>query len=234
MAVSRQIRHMAREPRNLARNRFAERVRFGSCTLDLASRRLVRDGREVHLTRKSFELLRILVEHAPRALTKAELLEQLWPKTYVSDDALARLVSDLRVTIGDSARRPTMIRTVHGFGYAFTLETARDGRRPRTLYELTWASQVFPLVEGENVIGRDPDVSIPLNASVISRRHARVIVHDGSAQIEDLGSKNGTWVANERLAERRPLQSGDVITVGDFELTFRVVKDDLPTVTRHT
>src|SRR5690349_9318473 len=109
--------------------RGAEHVQFGTCTLELESRRLLRGGRDVRLTRKAFELLRILVEHAPRALTKAELLEHLWPGTFVSDDALARLVSDLRVTIGDSARVPTLIRTVHGFGYAFAAEIRHGERR---------------------------------------------------------------------------------------------------------
>jgi DNA-binding winged helix-turn-helix (wHTH) protein len=220
---------------SVPRHRATEHVRFGSCTLELQSRRLLRDGREVRLTRKAFELLKILIEHAPRALTKAELLEHLWPKTYVSDDALARLVSDLRVTIGDSARQPTMIRTIHGFGYAFVADVDnRHWRSPRTSYELTWASQVFPLVQGENVIGRDPDVSVPLSASIISRRHARVFIEDDVVQIEDLGSKNGTLVDNERLEAPRSLQDGDVITVGDYELTFRVISEDLPTVTRHT
>jgi len=193
----------------------------------------LRDGREVRVTRKAFELLSILVEHAPRALTKAELLDRLWPKTFVSDDALARLVSDLRVTIGDSARRPTMIRTIHGFGYAFAAEIFNGDRHPaKTSCELTWASQIFPLGEGENVIGRDPDVSVTLNGAIISRRHACVIVKDGLAQVEDLGSKNGTLVDNERLTARRALQDGDVITVGDYELTFKIVTDDVPTVTQ--
>ena len=214
-------------------DRDTAHVRFGSCVLDVESRLLFRDGLDVHLTPKAFELLKVLVESAPKALTKAELLEHLWPNTFVSDDALARLVSDLRVMIGDSARQPTMIRTIHGFGYAFAAEVKSATRRVRhTPCKLTWASHDFPLNEGENVIGRDPDVAVPINASIVSRRHARVLVVDGAARIEDLSSKNGTFVANERITSARALQDGDVITVGDFELTFRVVTDDLPTVTR--
>jgi DNA-binding winged helix-turn-helix (wHTH) protein len=216
-------------------DRDAAHVRFGACVLDVESRLLFRDGQDVHLTPKAFELLKVLVEHAPKALTKAELLERLWPNTFVSDDALARLVSDLRVMIGDSARQPTMIRTIHGFGYAFAAEVKSGIRRARhTPCKLTWASHDFPLNEGENVIGRDPDVAVPINASVVSRRHARVIVSEGVVRIEDLSSKNGTFVASERVTDARTLADGDVITVGDYELTFRVVTDDLPTVTRQT
>ena len=208
-------------------------IRFGSCVLDVQCRTLVRDGREVHLTPKAFDLLRVLAEHAPRALTKTELLEHLWPNTFVSDDALARLISDVRVTIGDSARQPTLIRTIHGFGYAFAAEVLSDTRpRHRSPCKLTWASHDFPLLDGENVIGRDPDVAVPINASIVSRRHARVMVAEGVAQIEDLGSKNGTFVANERVAATRQLADGDVIKIGDYELTFRLVATGLPTVTR--
>ncbi|MSO30684.1 MAG: FHA domain-containing protein [Acidobacteria bacterium] len=208
-------------------------IRFGSSVLDVETRRLIRDGREVHVTPKGFDLLRLLAEHAPRALTKTELVEHLWPNTFVSDDALARLISDVRVTIGDSARQPTLIRTIHGFGYAFTAEVQSESRlRPRTPFKLTWASHDFPLNEGENVIGRDPDVAVPINASIVSRRHARVTVAGGDAEIKDLGSKNGTFVANERLASARQLKDGDVIKVGDYELTFRAVANDMPTVTR--
>ena len=216
-------------------DRDAAHVRFGACVLDLESRLLYRDGQDVHLTPKAFELLKVLVEHAPKALTKAELLERLWPNTFVSDDALARLVSDLRVMIGDSARQPTMIRTIHGFGYAFAAEVKSGIRRTRhTPCKLTWASHDFPLNEGENVIGRDPDVAVPINASVVSRRHARVTVSDGVARIEDLSSKNGTFVASERVVDPRPLRDGDVITVGDYELTFKMATDDVPTVTRQS
>jgi DNA-binding winged helix-turn-helix (wHTH) protein len=214
-------------------DRLTSQIQFGTCTLDLESRRLLRDARDVHITPKAFELLKVLLEHAPKALTKAELLDHLWPNTFVSDDALARLISDLRVAIGDSARQPTVIRTVHGFGYSFAAEVRNDNRRPRrTPCKLTWASHDFPLTEGENVIGRDPDVAVPINALTVSRRHARVVITDGVARIEDLNSKNGTYVANERLTAARPLRDGDTIKIGEYELAFRVVIDDLPTVTR--
>ncbi len=209
-------------------------VTFGTCVVDFAARRLARDGRDVHLTPKAFELLKILIEHAPKALTKAELLELLWPNTFVSDDALARLVSDVRVTIGDNARQPTVIRTIHGFGYAFAAEVMTGAQQlRRTPCKLTWAGHEFLLDEGENIIGRDPDVAVPINASVVSRRHACVKVVDGRAQVEDLNSKNGTFVGRERIGAPRPLADGDVITVGDHELLFRIVVDEMPTVTKH-
>lgn len=213
-----------------------DQIRFGTCVLDLASHRLYRDGQNVHITPKAFELLKILVDHAPKALTKAELLDRLWPNTFVSDDALARLVSDLRVATGDSARDAKVIRTIHGFGYAFDAEvqnSTRPHRNGQPTWKLTWASHEFQLKDGENIIGRDPDVTVPINSQIVSRRHARILLEGGTARVEDLGSKNGTYIGRQRLAAPRELKDGDVVKVGDHELTVRVISLDLPTVTRH-
>src|SRR5436190_22610708 len=95
------------------------RVAFGPCVLDTATREVVRDGRPVHLTPLAFRLLELLIEQRPRALTKAELQDALWPGTFVTEASLSSLVADLRSAIGDEARGSTFIRTVHRHGYAF-------------------------------------------------------------------------------------------------------------------
>lgn len=198
-------------------------IQFGRCRLDLASRQLHRGTREVHLSTKAFELLKLLVENRPRALAKVELIERIWPSTFVSEDSLARLVAEIRSTIGDRARQPRWVRTVHGFGYAFSSEIHEeaDASRPSSGCVLTWASQGFRLTEGENVIGRDPDVAVLIDAPIISRRHARIVISAGRAELEDLGSKNGTYVGMTRVTSTRSLDDGDQIRVGDFTLTFR-------------
>ncbi len=94
-------------------------LRFGDCVFDRGTRTLTRGGRPVDIAPKAFELLGLLLEHRPRPLSKPELHEKLWPDTFVSDSSLARLVSELRKAIGDRARDPRLVRTVHGFGYAF-------------------------------------------------------------------------------------------------------------------
>jgi len=95
------------------------RVSFGSCLLDTDTREVLRDGRPVHLTPLALRLLELLLEHRPRALSKAELQDLLWPGTFVTEASLSRLVTDLRAVIGDDARGSTFIRTVHRHGYAF-------------------------------------------------------------------------------------------------------------------
>src|SRR5512138_1283336 len=61
------------------------RVRFGECTLDSDTRELSRGGEPVHLEPKAYRLLELLMAARPKALSKRDLQEELWPKTYVSE-----------------------------------------------------------------------------------------------------------------------------------------------------
>src|SRR5262245_2724756 len=97
-------------------------MRFGDCRLDVDARKLVRGVREVHLTPKAFDLLKVLVEGRPRAISKADLLERVWPGVFVSDVSLARAVNQVRKSVGDTSRPARIVRTVHKFGYAFVAE----------------------------------------------------------------------------------------------------------------
>jgi DNA-binding winged helix-turn-helix (wHTH) protein len=205
-------------------------LRFGAFLLDADSRQLLKNGLPIHLTPKAFELLRLLAENRHRAVSKAELTERLWPGVHVTEDGLPRLVSEIRTALGDSAREPRLVRTVHGFGYAFANADVQSGVSPDGC-RLTWASREFRLSDGEHVIGRDPGVSICLEGPAISRQHARIAVTHGQAVIEDLGSKNGTFVGADRLTASHVLQDGETIRVGDFTLTFRATAS-LPTETR--
>ena len=196
-------------------------IRFGVSTLDLDRRRLVRDGHDVHLTPKAFDLLKLLVENRHRAMAKTELIEQIWPGTFVTEDGLARLVNEIRNAIGDTARPARWVRTVHRFGYAFApVDEGGESSAPAH-HVLTWASREYPLLTGENVIGRDPAAGIPIDAAIVSRRHARIVIGGETATIEDLGSKNGTYVRGARITTPVVLREGDEIRVGDFSLVFR-------------
>ena len=95
------------------------RIRFGPFTLDLESRQLTTAGEEIHLEPKAFELLSALVLERPKALSKADLQERLWPGTFVAEANLSNLVAEIRAALGDPARAPQFVRTAHGFGYAF-------------------------------------------------------------------------------------------------------------------
>jgi predicted ATPase/DNA-binding winged helix-turn-helix (wHTH) protein len=96
-----------------------ERRTFGDFLLDLDTHELVRAGTPVSLSPKAFQLLGILVEHCPRALSRTELQERLWPSTFVVEKNLTNLVSEIREALGDDPSHPRFIRTVHRYGYSF-------------------------------------------------------------------------------------------------------------------
>jgi DNA-binding winged helix-turn-helix (wHTH) protein len=197
--------------------------RFGAFTLDTGTRELLRAGRPVHLSPKAYGLLTALVENRPRALSKADLQERLWPETYVVEANVANLVGEIRAALGDDPRRPRYVRTVHGFGYAFhghagPEESAGTG----AVYRLIWKGGRATLGEGEHILGRDAEASIVLDSPSVSRRHARILIAESHATVEDLGSKNGTLLNDRTVGVPQPLADGDRIRIGTVGLTFRI------------
>lgn len=212
---------------------------FANCILDTESRTLVRGGHEVHLAPKAFELLKVLVEHRPRALSKSELLERVWPGVFVSDASLAKMVSKIRDAIGDDDSSP-VIRTVHGYGYAFVapLHGPPDERpihpAARAVCWLFCGIREFPLSDGEHILGREPEAEIHLDSPKVSRRHARLVVSGTTATLEDLGSKNGSFVRGIRTTGPTVLESGDEVSIGPFKLLFRVAGDSGSTLSERS
>ena len=203
------------------------RIRFGPFTLDLECRQLIRASREIHLEPKAFELLSALVLERPKALSKADLQERLWPGTFVAEANLSNLVAEIRAALGDPARAPKFVRTAHRFGYAFcgdavSLTDLGDAMPARLWCGLEANGRRFPLPSGEHVIGRDADVEIRFDTSTVSRRHARVVVTADAAVLEDCGSKNGTFLGNEQVTSPVALADGDIIRIGSVLATFHI------------
>jgi DNA-binding winged helix-turn-helix (wHTH) protein len=201
-------------------------VRFGEFTLDTESRQLRQGDVGRHLSPKGFDLLRLLIENRPRALSKAELHERLWPSTFVSEATLTSLIAEIRTALGETAASGHFVRTVHRFGYAFggtatelALPVESPGTRARCWIMWEWGQ--VALAEGEHLLGRDGDVAVWLESPTISRHHARICVAGTEATIEDLGSKNGTYLRGERLVTPLPLTDGDEIRVGSVLVKFR-------------
>jgi hypothetical protein len=171
------------------------------------------------------------VAERPRAVRKAELRTRLWPDTYVSNTALAQLVTELRKAIGDEARQGRWIRTVFGFGYAFAgeAESDTDGSEvappeksvgPGPARWLLWRRQILPLAEGENVVGRGREARVRIPTSEVSRRHARIVVDADGVTIEDLESRNGTFVRGRPVKKATRLADGDEVGFGPEITTF--------------
>ena len=84
------------------------------------------EGREIHLAPRAFDLLVLLVQARPRAVSKTEIKRRLWPDTHVGAGSLTVLTAELRAALGDDARDPRYIRTVFGHGYAFAGEAVEE------------------------------------------------------------------------------------------------------------
>jgi DNA-binding winged helix-turn-helix (wHTH) protein len=201
------------------------RVRFGGCLFDSESRELRRDGARQPLSPKAFQFLELLLSERPRAVAKQEIHERLWPDSFVSDSSLARLAAEVRSALGDDAKAPRHLRTVHRFGYAFSgdvvaaePESARAAPAP---CRLVWAERHIPLLEGENLLGRASDARVVIDLARVSRQHARIVVESGRAVLEDLGSKNGTFLRGQPLQAAAELADGDEICIGPAVLVFR-------------
>ena len=212
------------------------RVQFGDVVLDSASRQLVRGNAAVHLSPKAFDLLCHLVERRPGAVTKDQLFELIWPGTFVVEANLTVLVTEVRRALGDDPHTPKFIRTVHKHGYAFCSAVTELAAPPPAARDalrvwLLWNDRVLPLVEGENVIGRDPACGVWLDRPGVSRRHARVVVANDVAEIEDLGSTNGTFVSETAIAGPHRLRDSDIIQVGTVDLKYRSWSPSRPVAT---
>jgi DNA-binding winged helix-turn-helix (wHTH) protein len=206
------------------------RLYFRDCVLDTGVRTVTRAGERLALSPKAFRLLEVLVERRPNAVSHEELRQRLWPDVQVGGTTLARLVSEVRTALGDTNENEEIIRTVHRFGYAFAATaTDPDERLPETgapRYAIRWGSQLVPLAAGENVFGRAGDVLITLPSSKVSRRHARIVISGDRAVLEDLGSRNGTYLGNRRIESAVDLKNGDRIGIGPALLIFCSGADD--------
>jgi len=213
------------------------RIVFGDCELDSGRRILLRHGRPTPLSPKAFQLLELLVDRRPEAVAKSELLEHLWTEVFVSDASLHNLVAEIRAALGDNPRAARYIRTVPRFGYAFQADArpaARDfpsaqSSGPRVVSgEREWL-----LAEGSNIIGRDRGCAVYINSPTLSRRHANIVIEGVRAILEDLGSKNGTYLNRQPVSQPVVLNDGDHIQVGSVETIYRKEALLPSTITRH-
>ncbi|HUG53590.1 MAG TPA: FHA domain-containing protein [Vicinamibacteria bacterium] len=202
------------------------RVEFEEWVFDGDRRQLLRQSQPVHLSPKAFDLLGALIARRPAAISKSELKDLLWPSTFVSDANLPSLVAEIRSALHDRSGEDHYVRTVQRFGYAF----CASGRalaplaRPASgtaAFALVGRAFAIPLPEGETVLGRSTHASTLIASASVSRRHARVVVANGRPTIEDLGSRNGTFVGGGRISGPTALKEGDEVCIGSVRLVLR-------------
>jgi DNA-binding winged helix-turn-helix (wHTH) protein len=205
--------------------RVAGSFRFGDFELDVAAFTLRREGTPVRLEKIPMEVLVLLVEHAGTLVARDSIHAALWGSDVFldRDAAINTAIRKIRKALGDDVERPRFVETIVGKGYRFAGPIVReplDPQRQLAVYRLTRGAHVFALDNGENLIGRDPDVQVFLDHPSVSRRHARISITAERVVLEDLNSRNGTCVDGRGIRSPTEVHHGTIIGVGPITLTF--------------
>jgi len=198
------------------------------------------DGNVAQLRPRAMDVLACLAVTGGSLATKRDLIDAVWRTEFVSDHALTQVIAELRAALGDDARNPTYIENIPRRGYrlvatvtpvAASVPPTRDASLP---FKLQAEGGDHPLNQGANVIGRTADADICIDRTEVSRCHARIVVAGTTATIEDLGSKNGTYLNGKRLEQPALLTNGDEIWIGRSVARLRFLVEGEPTMTEKT
>ena len=206
---------------------------IGPWRVDRAADELRAETNVVRLRPKVMELLLTLARHPGEVLTKHQLLDAVWPDVVVTEASLSVAVGELRAALGDNPAEPRFIETIPRRGYRLIAPVVADGSRQptRTVAQLVGGGRTIPLAEGRTVIGRDPACDVQLRSQHVSRRHACIRVLDGRIEVEDLGSKNGTFVGDRRIDSPTEVRAGDLLRFGRHSATMQLIVDTSSTWT---
>jgi DNA-binding winged helix-turn-helix (wHTH) protein len=213
---------------------------FGSVCVNRAARSVSGPGGTVHVTTKAFDLLLLLLDSRSSVVSKEQIHDRLWPGTFVTESSIQTLIHEIRHAIDVPGDARSWIRTVRGIGYCFEGDVAVSdpAAAVRIDHPAAWLvgdSIRVALHAGENIVGRAGHGVLEIDAPTISRRHARITIGD-AMWLDDLGSKNGTWLDGERVLDRRSFADGATVRLGFATFTFRLARppkstesvDDVP------
>ena len=145
----------------------------------------------------------------------------------MSDASLHNLVTEVRTAIGDTPQASQYIRTVPRCGYGFhgdvhdatVVQLASE--RSHAGSRLISKHHEWSLSDGPNLIGRDRDCAVSIDSPGVSRRHAQILVTGGTATIEDLGSKNGTYLNGQLVKGATTLDDGSQVRIGPVTIAYQ-------------
>ena len=220
------------------------RFRFGEFEVDLAAYALRRGSDRIKLEKIPMEVLILLVERAGALVGRTQIQSALWGRdVFVEhDSAINTAVRKVRHALGDDAEKPRFVETVVGKGYRFIAPVERlqpespvrrnqieatapssDQRRSFPRYCVTRDRQEFILDAGDNLLGRDVNARVYVDHPSVSRRHARISIGPARAILEDLRSRNGTFVDGQRVDVPTEIRHAAIIGLGSITLTFVVL-----------
>ena len=128
---------------------------FHSFKLDMSNECLWRDGSQISLAPKPFAVLRYLVEHPGRLISHDELLDALWPETYVQPQVLRTYVLELRKVLCDDAGQPRFIQTLPKRGYCFVAPVVDCGNAQANASPEKTANELKTAV----IVGREAELA---------------------------------------------------------------------------
>ena len=179
--------------------------RLDGLEVDAARVCVTRDGEERHLRQKTFQVLRYLLEHRERLVTKDELIESIWADTAVTDNALEQCLAEIRRTLGDDSRKPRFIKTVPRAGYRFigAVEVVAADKTVPAAAPISAALPVRATDPPENiqkprrrakaavvVVGLLVLLSLAIGAGLILRNRSRVTSSASTTVSQDPGKRS--------------------------------------------
>jgi predicted ATPase len=158
---------------------------FQSFGLDTSNECLWREGAQIALSPKPFAVLRYLVENPGRLITHDELLDALWPETYVQPQVLRTYVLDLRKVLGDDAGQPRFIQTLPKRGYRFVapVTDSAEIERTGTKHDETTGTAV-PEGKARKIVGREGELArLKAQVELVARGQRRTVFVTGETGI---------------------------------------------------
>jgi DNA-binding winged helix-turn-helix (wHTH) protein len=203
--------------------------RFAAFELDVAAYALKHRGRPVKLERIPMEVLIFLVQRAGTLVERSDIQAHLWsPDVFIEHEAaINTAVRKIRHALGDDAEAPRFVETVVGKGYRFIAlleERSLPGAAAFPRYALTVGKQEFVLHSRDTVLGRDPSAGIYVDHPSVSRRHARISIESRGPVVQDLGSRNGTFVNGRRIDGPAKIHHKSIIGLGSIAVVFSILR----------
>jgi len=177
---------------------------FGECVLSEDLFHLKKAGRVVKLEPKVFQVFRFLVENRERVVSKADILDHVWPGEAISESVLPRSIAVIRRAVGDTRAKQEVIETVHGHGYRFVAvvdapSDSTPSHAPRA--QPTAASEESDFVGRHDVVQR---VVRALDDTLAGRGRIALLVGEpgiGKTRtvqrlLEEVGGRAGTYVGS--------------------------------------
>ena len=173
------------------------------------------------------DLLAAFARNPGEVLSKHCLLDLVWSDVTVGDASLTVAVGELREVLGDNPEGPEFIETIPRRGYRLITPVSYPGvgkmQDEGSRFWISGAGLEVVLRQGENLLGRSPDSHVRIDSPKVSRNHARITIDGDTAMVEDLGSKNGTFIGDTQVYGPTPLNHGDQLRLGQLAAILSII-----------